>query len=185
MPARTKISTLLTTEHREELELKIASGKFTTYQGLSDWLAEYGYSISRDAIHRYAVNFSSKLEAIQATVARTKAIVSAVGDDENNLSEGLSSLVQHRLAEILLQVGDAVEDGTVFNLSPGELARIGTTIAALSRSSSDVKKHRLDIKARIFDVIERAKVETEKGGMLTSEILDRIREDVYGLVDRS
>ena len=189
MPRYSNVLLLLTEQAQRELNIKLASGNFASYQALSDWLKSQGFEISKSSVHRYGQNFQSKLEDIKQTIEKAKAIVESVGDDENDLAEGLTRLAQHRMAELLLKIGDSVigDDGEDrdFNISPADLAKVGSTIASLNRSSIDIKKYRKDVRVAVAEVIDRTKESiASDASLLTPDILEKIRRDIYGIIDR-
>lgn len=172
MPVRSKVLTL-PDDVKAELDKKLAARGFADYAGLSDWLSDLGFEISRSAIHRYGQDFESRLGAIRIATEQARAIVQAAGDEEGNMNEALIRLVQQEAFNVLVGLND--EDKNVL------LPKIGIMVAKLSRASVDQKKWAAEVKQKVDKTAtEVARVAKSEG--LTSEKVEKIKRMILGIV---
>ena len=85
MPSRRKIFEL-PAELREELERRLVSSGFGGYCGLSDWLAEQGFRISKSALHKYGQELEEEFESAMADVRYAKALANDPEQSRQHLS---------------------------------------------------------------------------------------------------
>ena len=175
MPSPAKIS-LLPDELRDALDQQLIQRGFAGYCALEEWLKSQGYEISKSAIHSYGQGLKRSLAAIKASTQAAKAIVEAMDDQENTLSEGLMNYVQSSLFEIMMKLRE-MED-LPFEQQVKMTGDIGRAAADLARASVNQKKHAATVKAKLDNLLTAA-----QGGENTLDIqtLQRIRREVYGL----
>lgn len=175
MPAPRKID-LLPDALRAELEQRLIQSAFSGLYALSDWLEEQGYEISKSAIHSYGQGLKRSLAAIKASTQAAKAIVEAMDDQENTLSEGLMNSVQSSLFEIMMKLRE-MED-VPFDQQVKMTGDIARAAADLARASVNQKKHAAAVKAKLDSLLSAAQT---GDNTLDIQTLQRIRREVYGL----
>jgi len=172
MPQRPAV-TQLPEKIRKELNRRLEANGFSDYQGLSDWLAEQGYGISKSAIHRYGQQFEERLAAIRIATEQAKVISEAVGDEEGAMNDALIRLVQERAFDVLvnLQSDDPEEFSKVFS-------KMGLMVARLSRASVAQKKWQAEAREKaktaakaIDTIVKKAGLSTEKAAEIQKKIL--------------
>lgn len=175
MPQRSAVSQL-PEDVRKQLEQRLLKGGFADYEGLSEWLAEQGYEISRSAVHRYGQRFEGRLQALKTATDQAKAIAQASKDDEGDMNEALIRLVQTKTFEVLvaLEEGDD-EDG---NAPSVDLPKIGRMVAELARASISQKRWADQVRARI-----QAKADefASRNGLSAAQAQD-LRRELLGVV---
>lgn len=171
MPARSIITTL-PTELRAEFDEKLINSGFSNYQGLADWLTSKGFSISKSAAHRYGQKFEARLEELREATQQALALAEACGDDENALGDALTRLTQMKAYQALMAMSDTPEKMS--------LTSLGRMVADLNRSSVSVKKHMMEVRAKLDERMRVLEAEGQSG-KLDPETLRRVREEVYGL----
>ena len=101
MPQRSAISQL-PEEIQLELNRRLVANSFSDYQGLSEWLEELGFEISRSSVHRHGHLFEEKLIAIKIATEQAKAIATAAGDEEGAMNDALIRLIQQKAFDVLV-----------------------------------------------------------------------------------
>jgi hypothetical protein len=164
MPPRSAILSL-PEQVRAELDRKLIQGGFQDYRGLSAWLSEQGYEIGKSTVHSYGSKFEQKLAALKLATDQAKAYSDTAGDDQAALSESLISMVQVGMFEVLTNL----EEATGEKDQEKRLALLGKAAKAaadVGRSSVTVKKHKLEVVAKIRAELEAMKKEGFDGATL-------------------
>lgn len=134
-------------------------------------LADSGIQPSRSSVHRKFKEFESRCEALREATQMAERMMATSGDDQNRLSEASLQLAQSLIFQLMLERGE--------ELSPKEIALITRASADAGRGSVSVKKYQAEVK----DKLEAAFKEMEgKGGSLDLETLQRVRQEIYGLL---
>jgi Bacteriophage Mu, Gp27 len=172
---RSKIITDLPKHLRDQLNEKLATNGFRDYAGLSDWLFQMGYRISRQALQRYGSNFEKHVESIRLATEQAHEIALAAPDRENKMTDALTRLVQERVFQLLLDTEQ---------ISHKDLPRIARAIADLGRASISQKRWAEEITERL-EAQKRAAnnriEELSKVGGLSPEAAEMIREILLGI----
>lgn len=136
MPCTPKVYTL-PPELRADLDKRLIDSGFAGYRGLSAWLDEQGYQISKSALHTYGSNLEVDFERTMAAVQRTQRLAQAYADanpDERNALTGATvRIAQESLLRITIAMSQAEED-------PAALAKLMPNV---TRALADLG--RLDI----------------------------------------
>ncbi len=169
MPKKSIIESL-PQEFREKLNKKLIDAGFQHYQALSDWLAAEGYQISKSTLHRYGQHFEKNLESLRVFTEQAKIIAAEIGDENNDLGDALTRLMQQRAYQALLELED-----------PGEisLTSLARAIADINRSSVTVKKYRAETMRKLNEKLD--KMELQSNQLSSQELLQKIRQEVYGI----
>lgn len=175
MPQRPAV-TQLPEDIQAELNRRLVANGFSDYRGLSDWLAEQGFEISRSAVHRYGRQYEERLAAIKVATAQAKAISAAAGDEEGAMNDALIRLVQERAFDVLinLQSDDTAEFAKVF-------PKMGTMVARLSRASVAQKKWQAEAREKAKSAAKAVDKIVKQSG-LSTEKADEIRRKILGIV---
>lgn len=133
MPRKSTVTALLPPAELRDLNEMIGSGRYTL-DGLVEWLAERGYTISRSALHRHGIDVRKVAEKLQQSREVTQALVSELGESAAQGQHGrlLVEMARSIVFDMLMKI-QAAEDGAV-PLTPMDVAMIGKGLAELSRS---------------------------------------------------
>lgn len=165
MPPPSKID-LLPPETREELDRRLVANGFGGLVGLSEWLSEQGFEISKTSVGVRAQRLKQRLAAITASTEAMKMVAAAAPDDADDRSNAIISLVQADMFETLVEFQEAQAQDSD-ELSPAErimlYAKASKGIADLQRAAvsrhrwADEVKRKLDTaKAEIQQIGTRA-----------------------------
>ena len=171
MPARSSVS-MLPQEVREEFERRLIAGGFSNYEGLSAWLKEQGYEISRSAAHRHGQKFEQRMAALKVASQQAKAISEAMKDDEGAMGDALTALCQKKAYDVLIEMEEA---GDI------SLPSLGRMIADLNRAGIAQKRWMAEARNRAQKVAANIEEKVRRFN-LTPEELKSIREEIYGVV---
>lgn len=173
MPLRSAITTL-PEELKNALDEKLVQGGFRDYEGLSAWLGEQGFQISRSALQRYGQKFGERIAAVKAATDMAAAIADNVGDDAGKMADAVMRLYQERLFQVLVDMGD-IDQADI------DFVKLGKTIAELTRSSVAQKKWMAEVREKATATAEEVKSEVRKGG-LSEEKAEEIKKKILGIV---
>lgn len=176
MPRRSKVSRL-PKKVREELERRLIEGGFEGYQEHEDWLAKRGYEISRMAVHRHAVALERELELVKIASEEASAIEKALEDEGESLAFGILTQCQVKMHQILR----AAEDGDAKLV--GHLAR---ALADIVRAGISLRRERKLGRQEAVKAVDKrlaAAEEDASGGGDPTEIIQRVRREIYGIID--
>jgi len=171
MPPRSKID-LLPADVREELERLLLAQCFSGYVGLSEWLAEKGYEISKSAIHEWGSGFKDRMGAIKLATEQARAIVAESPDDEGAMAEALTRLVQEKLFQVLVDI----------EVDPSKLSLTGLTraISELGRASVTTKKWAAEVRTKAAAAAEDiGRIAREAG--VSEDLRKRMHKIVIGV----
>jgi hypothetical protein len=175
MGRRSKVVTVLPEEMRAQLDERLVKGSFADYQGLSDWLAEHGYQISRGSLQRYGSAFERRMKTISIATKQAHALAEASPDREGSMTDALVRLVQERIFSVLVEAED-IEDG--------QLTRVARAIADLARATVSQKRWAEEMRDRLDKqklVAGQRIDEIKQAGGLSGEAYDTIRAVLLGI----
>jgi hypothetical protein len=179
MPARSLIIQL-PQELREELNNWLIERNFSGYYELEklleNRLKEKGIEISikKSTIHLYGQKFKQRLETLELATEQARAIVEAVGDEENILADALTRLAQEKAFQRLMSM-EADEINLPFN-------KLVTAIKGLNDSSISLRKYKTEVRERATRTAEEVEKIGRQGG-LSEETAAAIRSQILGIVD--
>lgn len=171
MPPRSKVLQL-PEDIRRELEQKLIGGGFADYIGLSEWLADKGFEISKSALQRYGKPFEDRMQALSVATSQAKAIVEGTPDDEGAMAEALMRLMQEKLFDVLLHM--EVDPSKV------NIGAVAKALAPIARASIALKKHSMEVRERAAAVADSVEKLVNAGGM-DKETGAQIREQILGI----
>lgn len=170
MPPRSKVLQL-PEDVRQQLDRRLVSGGFQDYDGLAAWLAEQGFEISASSVHRYGQAFEKRLAALTVATQQARAVAEATHDDEGRLGEALTSLVQQKAFEVLVEMEDVEGVG---------LVQLGTMVAKLNRTAVSQKRFILEVREKAAATAEEVERMARRGG-LSDEAAAAIRQKILGI----
>ena len=133
------------------------------------------FEVSRSALHRYGSKFETTLAAIRVATEQARAISEVTGDDEGRLGDALTSLIQQKAFDVLVEMEGA---GDV------TLAQLGTMVAKLNAASVQQKRWIAQVRERAATVADEAASVAAKGG-LSDEAAAQIRALILGIPQKS
>ena len=137
MPPRSKVAQL-PDEVRQELDRRLIAGVFSGYVGLSEWLAEAGYSIGKSALAEHGSRLERRIEMLRVSAEQAKALVAAAPDDEGAVADATLRMAQERLFELFL----ATEEG-----DPKLIVAAGRALTDMARASTAIRVERRKVRA--------------------------------------
>lgn len=135
---------MMPAELQEELNQRLVKGSFSDYRGLTGWLSENGYVISKSSLQEYGAAFQQRLAGVDLATRQARAIVEASPDDEGAMTDALTRLVQ-RIFTVLMEIED--RDGA--KLSDADLARFARAIGNLSRATVSLRRWTAEYRERL------------------------------------
>lgn len=181
MPKKSTIETELPEDVKQDLDQIIASGKWSI-TGVTEWLHEKGYEISRSAVGRHTKKIEAVAESYRKSRQMAEALTTQFGDQFTNSKQGemLGGILRTLVFECMTTT---MEDGK--EVDPKNLAFLSKAIkdcASAMRLDQDYEKNVREAIAK--EVRERAaetvsKVATEAG--LSKSVTDQIKKDILGI----
>lgn len=162
---------------KEWLDRSLVESNFSGYEALAAELKARGCEVSRSAVHRYGQQFEDRIKALRLATEQAKAVVEASPDDTNAMSEALARLVQEKLFTVLMEL----------KVDPEEIniTKVTRAIADLTRASISQKKWAIEARARMDEKLKALETEARKKTgeqqTIALDMLQRIREDAYGI----
>lgn len=175
---------------RAELHERFVKTGWGSYEEHAEWLTEQietrGIEISvktpiAASTMKYAGRtFQEKLDGIEFSGAQAAAIVDRYGDDKGAMADALTMLLQEKMFAITMNLPDPTDDPEAYaGLSVFELVR---TASNLNRSSTQVKKFRVEAAQRLAEEAANAAKEAATAAGLTPEQAAQIGEAVSSRV---
>lgn len=180
MGRRSKILTL-PPQVLEELNARLVQGGFQDYSGLSVWLAESGFVISKTAIHVHGKGLEDEFNAAMADARRTRALAIAAkesGSDNGATMSAASEILQNQLLRISIALRQA-------DLEPEEAAR---TLSQVSRSFADIGRMTISHQKWLAEIREKTEAaaaavdKVVKSSGLSDDVAETIRQRILGIV---
>lgn len=171
VPRRSKVIDL-PIEIRQELERRLMANAFSDYEGLSAWLAEQGYELSRSAVHRYGQSFEDRVGALRIATEQARVLCEASPDDDGVMGEALMRLAQERMFGLLVEMD--VDPEKV------DITKLVRSISELSRSHVGLKQYQAKVRAGI-ESAKKALESAAKTGGITAETRQVIERELLGI----
>jgi len=175
MGVRSTVITQLPRATRLELEKRLVENGFTDYDGLTNWLNEMGFRISRGALNRYGRKFGRQVELRAAATDQADALAAAAAGDDGSVTEALVGLVQKRLLSFLVETEGPIKHS--------DLARLARTIGDLSRTGISHQRWMSEAQDRLAAQQRAAQgqvAELERSGGLSPEVVETMRNLLLG-----
>ena len=176
---------------RDELSARLLKNGFSGYVGLSHWLADQGYQISKSAVHTWGANLESKFAGAMADARRAAELGRALAgeDDGSGLRRATTAMAQETLLRVLMGLRQVEESISLANEEgespdPGDLARnlslVTRSLADLGRLSIADANHTAKVKAQLAAELEQ-RVTAHGGGAISPEQLRAMLREAYGV----
>jgi hypothetical protein len=166
----------------DALNARLVGSGFSDYDGLTRWLAEQGYAISRSSLHRHGSALEAEFETAMADARRTRALARAAretNDDDGALLAAASEIMQDNLVRVSLKLKHRDAD------DPQETAK---TLSMISRAFADVgrfdiarQKWQSEVAARVEAAAANVEKIAKEGG-LSIEAVNVLRREVLEIV---
>lgn len=127
---------------------------------------------SRASVHRQFKEFEERCEALRVATQQAQSMMEQFGDDQSKLSEAALQMSQSLIFSLMIERGS--------ELSPKELALITRASKDASAGTVAVKKYQAEVKTKLEEKFKE--MEGAKGGSLDLETLQRVRQEIYGLL---
>lgn len=181
MPRRSKIYDL-PQELRDELNERLVSSGFQDYEGLTSWLEENGFKLSRSAVHRYGSalqdEFDEAMGAVRKTTQMAKAWSDSDEDTQGALMGATSQMVQEQLMQITLALRKAEHEP---EKAAKHMATISHALADLGRMTINQKKWALEVRKEVMrEAADKAEEVARRGGLSASVVSD-LRRELLGI----
>lgn len=166
-------------ELREELNQRLVSGGFQGYQGLSDWLEEKGFKLSRSAVQRYGQDLQEEFEAAMGDVRKTTQMAKAFAESEEDtagaLVDATARIVQEQLLRITIALRNAEHEP---DKAAKYVAQVTHALADIGRMSLSQKRHARDVRKAALEEAANRVEEAALSRGLSAEDADFWRKQV-------
>jgi hypothetical protein len=157
-----------TPKEMREFEMEFERRHFKKIDDMTAWLNERGFDVGRSAVARQGVklrqNFQRNLDMVKTATMGAQFIAEATKDDNGKMADGLTSLVQGGLFDVLSNLSDASEEE-----NPEErlklLSNAARASADITRASIATKKFRLEMEERINKALQAAEPIAKSAGL--------------------
>lgn len=181
MPPRSKVFDL-PQELREELNQRLVSSGFQDYEGLTDWLEERGFKVSRSSVHRYGQDLQEEFEEAMGDVRKTTELARAMATDQEDQSghliDATARIVQDQLLRIAIAMRKAEEDPAKAAKQLGSVTR---ALAEIGRVSLGQKKWAAEVRKEVVQEAAEAAETVARQQGLTSENVSQIKNQILGI----
>lgn len=154
MPPVRKVD-MLPPETRKELDERLIASGFGNSIGLSEWLADQGYEISKTTVNDHAQRLKRRLASITATTEAMKQVNTAAPDDFDDSSGSIIRLVQSDFFEALLEFQEAAAQDSE-EISPAQ--RI-VLYSKASKSIAEIVRAAVTRNKFVAELREKARAE--------------------------
>lgn len=181
MPKRSAIDHL-PADIREWLEAELVRNGFADYRALVDALnaklAAQGVdqAVSKSALHRFGQSVEENIDYIRQTSLIARTLTKESGDDEGNMNDALTRVIQAKLFHFVMDLKQDVD--------PKTLALLAHSISDLARASVVGKKWMIEMRRKLQEAAHKAAEaieETVRAGGLSEEVIQAIRSKILGI----
>jgi len=182
MSQRSSIEMQLSKEERADLDKMIASGEWTVL-GLTEWLGQRGFEISKSAAHRYMQKIDRAAAKMRESRQITEALTMELGNSATQGKQG--RLLVEMVRGLVFDLLDKVQQDDSKNLDTKDVALLGKGLAELSRALRSDQ----DYETKIREIIAREErlkaaddaVKTMTSAGLTAEQVNFWKESFLGV----
>lgn len=150
MPQKSSIDQSLSADDRTVLDKLIADGKLSV-TGLTEWLGERGYEISRSAVGRHKRKIDRVARRLKESRLITEALAAELGDAAVQGKQGrlLVDMARTATMDLLIKIQDEGEDG---GIDAKEAMMVGKALAELGKAL----RYDQDFELKITEKAEKA-----------------------------
>ncbi|MGK3528811.1 phage protein Gp27 family protein, partial [Escherichia coli] len=116
----------------------------------------------------------------RAATEAARLLAREAGDDPDDRSAGLITLVQTEMTDILMRLQESRENDDPFARAK-LLATASKNIATLTRASVNLKRYQAEVRERVERAAAAAEKIARKGG-LSAEAVQALRREILGVV---
>ena len=168
MPPRSSV-TAVPDEVRVALDERLRASSFSGYEGLSEWLKEQGFQISRAALQRYGSKMEKRLDQLKTASDKAREVIEACQDEGGNIvAQAAANAIQTQIFETLID-----------DENPLDLDELTTASVALAKAAPVGIKLRDEQRKLLADAAGRAEKAMRKKGV-SQDVLEAMREAVEG-----
>jgi Protein of unknown function (DUF3486) len=144
---------LLPAAIKSELDDRLIQSGFGGYVGLSEWLKEQGWEISKSSLGEYGKDFKDRLAALK--LSRAIAYQKNLPNDQGAQAEMLTTMAQDVMFNYLMKVQDfansSADEEEIEEMKgmTSVVSSVVRAIAQLNRSDMAIKKQMSEIKGKV------------------------------------
>ncbi|WP_097724589.1 DUF3486 family protein [Escherichia coli] len=169
----------LPTDVRRWLERALTENNFTGYAELESLLKERGYVITRSSLQRFGYKMEQQLARVRAATEAARLMAREAGDDADDRSAGLMTLIQTEMIDILMRLQQVSDENDPTDRAK-LLATASRNIAPLTRASVNLKRFQSEVKEKAEVAANAAEKIARKGG-LSSDAVQALRREILGI----
>jgi Protein of unknown function (DUF3486) len=145
MPPVSKID-LLPEKVRQELEHRLIGSGFGDCRGLSAWLHEQGFEISKTTVNAWGQDYKTRMEALRKATQIAKALNADAPDDEGAMNDAIIRLGTQKILDLLMTL----------EIDPAKvnITALFRSIADITRAGTSQKKYMAEVRAKGSAVID-------------------------------
>jgi Protein of unknown function (DUF3486) len=177
---------LLPADVKSALDDRLIQSGFGGYVGLSEWLKEQGWEISKSSLGEYGKDFKDRLAALKLSREIAIAYRDALPDDQGAQAEMLTTLAQDVSFSFMLKVRDfadssaSEEEIEEMKGMASVVSNVTRAAAQLNRSDMAIKKVTSEIRAKQEAKFAELEPIAQKSGF-DMEFIDRLKREVLGI----
>ncbi|MEX3556418.1 MAG: DUF3486 family protein [Burkholderia gladioli] len=175
MPPRSKIAKL-PPEIKAWLDKTLVEKGFGDYDrvttALNALLEPYGMQVGRSGVAQYGKSFDDQLKSLRLMTEQARAVVQASPDDEGEVNDALTRLVQQKLFST---VPDLYANPDKLNL-----AQLAKAVAELGRSSVLQKRWRAEARKQAMQEAAKEAGQAARELGLTQDAVEQIQARILG-----
>ena len=170
------------------LEKRIVDNHFSDYSGMTQELnaklEEYGFSVSRSALHSHGKRIQDKLEAVRDATAAAKIIEEQARDEGDALGGAVIGMIKSEMFNSLVDLQTlAKEDDPTERILL--LNKLASGAADINRAGIGQKKYNAQVREKMDAALKKleteAAVKTRGKSGLDPATLARVRQELYGI----
>jgi hypothetical protein len=150
-----RVIDLLPADVKSELDNRLIRSGFGGYVGLSEWLKEQGWEISKSTLGDYGKEFKDRLATLKLSREMAIAYRENLPEDQGAQAEMLTAIAQDVMFNYILKVksfaDSSASDEEIEEMKgmTSVVSSVVRSIAQLNRSDMAIKKQMLEIKGKV------------------------------------
>lgn len=152
----------------DQLNQKYIDNQFSNYKEIQQWLSEHKIEVSVSTIALYGANLHSQIQKLKTAIIQAKLIIHET-DDDAAIETAIQRISYQKILNRLIDIQN------IDHLSFPDICKC---IKLMSDSALIQSR----IKREITDKIEHRLMNLENKRDLHQDTIDKIRQEIYGLV---
>ncbi|MCW8856390.1 MAG: DUF3486 family protein [Kangiella sp.] len=183
--SRSSVDTL-PSEIKAWLDQQLSRNNFSNYDELTEQLNakleqyELELSISRSSLGRYGKKIKHRMQDMRKSAEIAKLMATAMGDDEDAMSQATVSLAQDTIFQMMIDIRDAMDEKDGTKVSPKQMSELARAVGNLARASLPVKKYAKQVREKAEAAADAVSKKLNKQG-LTKSTVDDIKREILGI----